>query len=235
MESARKMVLITPETLQRLQQVPQNNVAPIKSIENQLDDVLADNALNDREKWKKYTDLFQRFLNKLKESNGPISIKLEDKDVKSNIVDAYESSKHPNVDRIVREVPKLYQRQAELLIDRIKESKIIWNERGDVSVNGDKIIGSNISDLVNDVVRKRKNVNPVGWEVFMNELKRINIPQEFIGNPDRKEYIARVESHVIRRSPSPDWSGKSQREKKRKRVAKEKAETTIRKWTHLKL
>ena len=47
-----------------------------------------------------------------------------------------------------------------------------------------EIPGSNIIDLVNDVVRTRKTFSAVGKEAFADILKEIGVPREFIGNTD---------------------------------------------------
>ena len=44
-------------------------------------------------------------------------------------------------------------------------------------------------DLVNDVLRKRRKSDPVGWQTFAQQLKRINLPMEMVGNVDRRRYI----------------------------------------------
>ncbi|KAF4530050.1 hypothetical protein B566_EDAN018292 [Ephemera danica] len=184
------------DALERLKQEPQRTTHPIKTIESQLDSVLSDASLDDRNKWKKYSDIFQRLMLRLKESNEPVSLKIEESTDNFGL----RESAQPNVERIVREVPKIYQNKAGLLLDRIQQSEIKWNERGEITVHGIKVPGSNISDLVNDVLRKRKDSNPIGWQKFSEELHRINVPQEFIGNPDRKKIIRREPQ----RSPSPD-------------------------------
>ena len=49
--------------------------------------------------------------------------------------------------------------------------------------------GSNIVDLVNDALRKRKSLQPVGWKMFPRGLKDVNAPMDLIGNPERWTYI----------------------------------------------
>lgn len=203
------MVLITPEALERLKHEPVRARANLETIKGELDDVLTDKKLGDHDKWRKYVNLFQTFMHRMKEQNEPLKINITE-DIDSEIVPNEQNNKQPNVSRIIKEVPKLYQNKAKLLIDRIKESRISWDDRGEVSVSGTKIPNSNISDLVNDVLRKRKDFNPIGWELFVDELHRINVPLEIIGNPSRQI------REPPRRSPSPDWLVKTPKGKKRK-------------------
>ena len=59
-------------------------------------------------------------------------------------------------------------------------------------------------DLVNDVLRKRKASSPVGWETFASHLRHLNTPMEFIGNPDRRDYmLTRTNADTPRRSREP--------------------------------
>ena len=57
---------------------------------------------------------------------------------------------------------------------------------------GKSIPGSNIIDLVNDVIRHRKGSEPTGWQAFAEGLRDINIPQDVIGNRERWDWMHRV-------------------------------------------
>ena len=64
---------------------------------------------------------------------------------------------------------------------------------------GQPIPGSNIIDLVNDVLRHRKGIEPTGWETFAEGLRETEI-----GNRDRWDWIHHPPSH-----PSPPKAAKS--------------------------
>src|SRR5699024_4982239 len=60
-----------------------------------------------------------------------------------------------------------------------------------VSINNQPVDGTNIIDLINDVLRYRKNApEPNGWESLAEVMKSINIPFEVIGNWKRRAFIA---------------------------------------------
>ena len=65
------------------------------------------------------------------------------------------------------------------------ESTVDWNDRREFVHNGEVVTGSNIVDLVNDVLRKKIHIVPVGWKRFANQLKRLNISMDLIDNSDR--------------------------------------------------
>jgi hypothetical protein len=63
----------------------------------------------------------------------------------------------------VESVPKTMKAKAQLLLKKMKSSlDISWNEKGELKYKGETVQGSNVVDLVNDVLRKRKYFNPQG-------------------------------------------------------------------------
>ena len=91
--------------------------------------------------------------------------------------------------RMLETIPKTLRRKGEMLLNHLKEtSNLHWNELGEIILDGEQIIGSNISDLLNDTLRPRKTGDvPRGWDVFASELKRTNVPRDLIGNKKRYE------------------------------------------------
>jgi hypothetical protein len=67
-----------------------------------------------------------------------------------------------------------------------------------VKVDGREIVNSNISDLISDAVRARKNFNPTGAREFFRGLARLNVPRDIAGNAKRWE---EVQEPVVRRTP----------------------------------
>ena len=59
-------------------------------------------------------------------------------------------------------------------------------------IYGKSIPGSNIIDLVNDVIRHRKGSEPTGWQAFAEGLRDMNIPQDVIGNRERWDWMHRA-------------------------------------------
>ena len=58
---------------------------------------------------------------------------------------------------ILDSVPKRMRGKAELLLKKMKSNRdITWNEKGELKYKDKIVHGSNIVDLVNDVLRKRK-------------------------------------------------------------------------------
>ena len=54
---------------------------------------------------------------------------------------------------------------------------ITWNEKGELKFKDKIVHGSNIVDLVNDVLRNREYFNPEEWETFGEALREANVTQ----------------------------------------------------------
>ena len=80
------------------------------------------------------------------------------------------------------------KQKARRLLDKIKGT-VSWNDRGEMVYRNVPVPGSNIVDLVNDALRKRKSFQPVGWKMFARGLKAVNAPMDLIGNPECWIYI----------------------------------------------
>ena len=85
---------------------------------------------------------------------------------------------------IVESVPKSFKPKSLRLMKRLRnDPSIQWNDQGSA------IPGSNMMDLVCDVLRKRNQNDPVGWQPVAKHLKHINLPMELVGNADRRQYM----------------------------------------------
>ena len=74
-----------------------------------------------------------------------------------------------SIEMIVRSIPKSMKKRAEALLAHLKEREdvITWDDMGQVLVDGVLIPRSNITDLVSDAMRSRKNFNPIGVREFL--------------------------------------------------------------------
>ena len=79
-----------------------------------------------------------------------------------------------------------------MLTARLKKM-VNWNDRGELLHEGVATHGSNITDLVHDLVRKHKRFEPVGWQQLTSQLRGSNIPMELVGNAARGQHIQRGE------------------------------------------
>lgn len=177
---------------------------PKTRLDSQMYHILnSKSGTSDYERWNKLKETLRRYLfHKSKDDDEDGSDDDEDDDDTSK----NETSKHlvsdldlsSNSKKVVGEIaenlivdslPKLYKNRGSALLNFIKatdnDKRITWSKQGEVIIDGKKIIGSNIIDLVNDALRRRKSFNPQGRSDFARYLQSINVPRDYVGN---KEY-----------------------------------------------
>ena len=77
---------------------------------------------------------------------------------------------------------------------------VSWNAKGEMVVDGKTVPGSNISVLVNDIIRKAKHeVDPVGRKSLVEQLSKTELPRGLVRNAE----ISRELSHRKRNSTTP--------------------------------
>lgn len=96
---------------------------------------------------------------------------------------------------ILKNVPKSYRPRArslmKYLLDKAVPARISWDEDGIVSIDGNLIKNSNITDLINDAMRERKNKKATGRVQFARLLRALNIPDALVTNKELLSTSAR--------------------------------------------
>ena len=199
MEYAKKMALVDPRVLESVPSQPFSS-NPIGNIMRRLDDemrsILDRGDLSDREKVVLYNQVLMRYnVFSNKSSQQPVRVTIAKASIKED-EEVKETRAEPGVENeIVDSVPKSLKPKARRLLDKIKGT-VSWNDRGEMVYRNVSVPGSNIVDLVNDALRKRKSFQPVGWKTFARGLKDVNAPMDLVGNPERWSYIQTPTSSV---------------------------------------
>lgn len=146
---------------------------PLSRLDREMYDILHTDALNDRDKWQIYRQILQKYLQKLPTPSGKKKIESKKSD----------DNKPPvSNDEILKTVPKKFHIKAKKLLDFAQNvGNIRWDDKGLVKVNGQQIKG-NITDLINDAVRFRKNFVAEGRREFSAVMRQAGLPHEFVGN-----------------------------------------------------
>ena len=177
MEHAKKMILVEPRVLQNLQTGPPVKDATshsLKEMDRTMQDVLESDK-NVHDKADAYQQALWSYLNRFEQyKDRPLGkVQLVTQESKpTSVVDREVNSVEQDV---IQSVPKSMKNKAERLLQRLKDHPDVkWNSLGEFEYQGQIIKNSNLTDLVNDVLRKRKrSVAPLGWETFANVLQRI--------------------------------------------------------------
>ena len=200
MEHARKMALVDPRLLDTLCSPAPSTITlgkKVQALDDEMMTILNKKNLDDGTKVKLYNQVLHRYN------------VLSDKHVKEpiRVVAVNESVSGPGVGvgprpgsegavrapssgleaTVVDTVPKTMQAKTRRLMEHLKRD-IAWTTRGELIHEGVPVVGSNVVDLVNDLLRKRKT-DPTGWQPFARQLRAINLSMELVGNVARKAYI----------------------------------------------
>ena len=208
MEHATKHVVVPTELFDRLNSNQQDNKPTrLQSLDGDMSSIMQTNSLSDYDKALMYQEALNKYLSFRKQNRGPVKLDIMDKltsntttppgkPVVNNEVLEREvgagASKEGGVSHIVNSIPKTYQRKAGQILDIILQNSDVigWNGNNELVYNKETIKGSNISDLLYDVLKQRgKSLEPLGWGEFFKGLARINVPEYLIGNPSRRAMI----------------------------------------------
>ena len=118
-----------------------------------------------------------------------------------------EDEESMSIEMIVRSIPKSMKKRAEALLAHLKEREdvITWDDMGQVLVDGVLIPRSNITDLVSDAMRSRKNFNPIGVREFYSVLNKINVPKDLVRNERRWDEAGKNVDEKTKELSIPEW------------------------------
>ena len=220
------MALVDPRLLETLRtpiQPPSD--ANLRDLDSEMTSILDKTGIDVREKVRLYNQALLRYNDMVKISSNkptPVVVVKEKEptmtaDIKGEVVtilpEALQEKECQLVSRLKREVvmtlPKTLQEKGSQLVSRLKTTK--WNDRGELLHEGVAISGSNIVDLVHDLLRKRKMTHPIGWQQFANQMHAANIPMELVGNVARRQ-------HIQKRTRIPTPTPKRKKNKKKKKT-----------------
>ena len=90
---------------------------------------------------------------------------------------------------VVTTHPKALQEKWRQLVSRLNTTQ--WNDRGEAYLLHEGIVvpGSNVVDLVHDLLRKHKTSDPIGWQQFGSQMRTAYILMELVGNVARRRHI----------------------------------------------
>ena len=226
MEHARKMALVDPRMLDTLRSPPPptNTLGKkVQALDDEMMTILDRKDLDDRTKVTLYNKVLQRY-NVLydKHAKEPTRVITVNESgagagagAAEGVVGAPATTSGIEAD-VVDPVPKTMQGKARRLMEHTKRN-ISWTARGELIHEGVPVAGSNVVDLVNDLLRKRKT-DPTGWQPFARQLRAMNLPMELVGNVARRDYIRQATTPATsstpgrrRRIPASPRSGGSAR------------------------
>ena len=172
-------VLVLEEAFQRYEQRQRLETSPLMGstmhMDTQIWDILQRADVTDDEKQKLFNTYFERYLELRRQKETPVM--KEEQQVEAQLSDA----------AVVESIPRTMRPRAMALLSRLKAKPdvVTWDKTGQVKIEGETIPGLNISDLVSDAMRSRKDFNPTGAKEFFQALSKLNVPKDLVRNQNR--------------------------------------------------
>ena len=187
----KRMVLAPEDAVNRYEQRQRLETSPIVSNmmqkDTQMSNVLLRDGLIDDQKQKLFNAELERYLELRRQKDSQIPSVRVVKDEKEQPVP---EPAMPNAD-VVESMPPYIRQRATSLLNRLKARPevITWDKTGQVKIEGEAIPNSNISDLVSDAIRSRKDFNPTGAKELFQALSKLNVPKDLVRNQNRRKQL----------------------------------------------
>ena len=206
----KRMVLVPEDAVNRYEQRQRLETSPIMSNmihkNTQMSNILQREGMSDDQKQKLFNAELERYLElrQQKESQIP-NIRVIDNE-KGQQQAQPETQLSDAV--VVEPVPKTMRPRATALLKWLKTRPevVTWDKAGQVKIEGETIPDSNISDLVSDAMRSRKNFNPTGSKEFFQALSKLNVPKDLVRNQERWKQLTGETSSARSTPQSPPRS-----------------------------
>ena len=187
----------------------------VKTYDN-IEHTFKDPSISSQEKVAKHVESMNDFTTLRDRITGPVGQqqqKQQQWQQLSNGDNATTVDDDVTMNDAIEMMPLTLQKPARQLLQRLSRRKdlISWDKNGEVKINGKQLAGSNIGDLVGDVLRARKAETPLR-ENFLTVLSQANVPDEFIRNKAalaRYREIKGGEARKQQRPPGIPWTRES--------------------------
>lgn len=178
----KKFLLVPP------QQVPQPLTKKLTQLDEEMKTILERTDISDYEKAHAYSEVLEKYLDVKNKLTVPHNVPLisESRNPTQNTKVLPKKEIKQDIDMGLFQ--RNYRARAQHLLQHMDtNSNIAWNNRYEMLINGETIPGTNIVDLVDDIIRTqwKDKPRPAGSDVFVEKLQDSNIPHMLIGNKDR--------------------------------------------------
>lgn len=218
MEYAKKMTLV-PEEIARAVHASALKDQPTRRALSKLDSemhvILNLDGMPDKEKVTRYNEVLQKFLQLYQYETQPLPIHVDIKDVAGkDTIDNDNVKPHVKTEvgneaqnKVLSLLPTTLKKRGTMLIDHLLSNPLSssrqWNDLGELIVDGKSIHGSNIVDLIYDVLKGRKSSQPIGWQHFLRVLIDSNVPESLLSNVERRTLLKKIKSKTPTGSATP--------------------------------
>jgi hypothetical protein len=195
MTHVKKMLLMDPRVLEsRTQHAPTPPlVSALANSDQGMNQALYDDEMTDEERLDAYRRELASYRNfqSQRSVRQPVPVRLTNPaKAEAPTPPILQQEQGPvlstRYERVVADIPKSYKRRARVLLNSLStDPRVNFDERQQLVYQGKPVVGSNIVDLVNDVVHprnKHSKPHPPGSRPFAALLQRLNTPRVAMGN-----------------------------------------------------
>lgn len=194
---ANKMILVPHEIMG-----DETSQKYISALDQGMLSILNDKTIPMDAKIIHYNQVLRRYQTTKQDIEKPFQLEIKEPEIKEKPI----IIEQPNDQEILGMVPKQWRNKASTLLAYVRKNPHIkWSDKNEMIIDGNKIVNSNIIDLINDLSRNRKSQPAVGADILMKKLLEDNIPRESIVNKS----ILSLGTPDIYVSPKPDESPNS--------------------------
>jgi hypothetical protein len=213
MEHTKNMVLIPQDVLRSIQAkqdiATEPQVTRLQDLDAELKAILSSNADPDS-KFKLYQQTLQRYLFLKEKQRQPLQVELasaagatvgaQNNDLQAEIPRQEQLPTTPRrgIRSVITSVPPKGRAAARMLVEHLEDNPdITWNNLGELIIGGERILDSNVLDMIKDLSCARKGLEPSEAHVeFVRALRRTNVPHNAIGNKHLFEAAAAPASPI---------------------------------------
>ena len=192
----------------------------LRRAEQAMNETLANNLPPDEK-----VRLFTEELNNMKKRyddltrSKPIRVVMDKKEEIEKDKSDGEEKVHNDIDTflseaLVKTIPKQSRAEAKLLFEHLQNHPeiITWNKRGEIKFKGDELNGSNLIDLIANVMTNRKTTSGslLHDTIFLKALSETNVPERWIKNKSSRKLL---QSYKDVKETNPFSTPSSQRKK----------------------
>ena len=156
----------------------------LSQLDEEMKSILDNSELGEATKAQLYSTVLSKYLDIKRQIETPKPIPIIDDSTSP-------PATLPNLNGInVDYIPKQYRNKANNLISHLKNhSDVRWNSRGEMLSDGVAIPGSNMVDLVDEVIRQKTGPTPIGMNEFVKALEDSNVPKALLANKRRVQEV----------------------------------------------
>ncbi len=137
----------------------------MSNLDREMHKILNNKSLPADQKVVQYNQVLHQYRRMMNEQTKPYQLELFEPPPPLPAVETPSVAKQPEElgveNSIVKNVPNKWRRQAGLLLQHAQKNPYMkWSDSGEMIIDGNKIVGSNIEDLINEFSRESRVREP---------------------------------------------------------------------------